>query len=480
MPGAESDVMGLPTGAAPARRGVPSGLKLTALATGFVMAALDVTVVNVAGAAIQEHLDASLSELTWIVDGYVLVFGSLLLLAGGLANRVGAKTVYLWGMAVFFVASLGCALAPNAGVLIAARLVQGAGAALFMPSSLSLLVSAFPEKRQRTRMLGLWSAIVSTSAGLGPTAGGLLVSAFGWRSIFLLNLPIGVVGMLMTRRYIDPSGVRTGKPAVPGHALWIVALAALSFALIEGPRLGWGVGPVLTAYAVVAVAAGLLVVRERRADDPVMPWELFRRPSFAGANLVGFFFNFALYGSMFMLGLYLQHARGASPLQAGLELLPMTIWFPLANIVYSRISGRFSNGALLTVFLLIAGVASLTMVGVSSATPFWVLASAVGVANIGAGVISPGMTAVLVDAAGAEHANVAGSVLNANRQLGTLVGIAMMSIVLAGVPDWSRGPAVSFLLIGIAYLAGAAAAWLLIARSERVGAAVSGKVTARV
>lgn len=459
---------------------VQTGRKITALASGFVMAALDVTVVNVAGTALQEHLDASLSELTWIVDGYVLIFGSLLMLAGGLANRIGAKTVYLWGMAIFFVASLGCAVAPSATVLIAARLVQGAGAALFMPSSLSLLVLSFPERRQRTRMLGLWSAIVATSAGLGPTVGGLLVSGFGWRSIFLLNLPIGVMGMLMTRRHIAPSEGRTVRLAVPGHALWIVTLAALSFALIEGPRLGWEAGPVLASYAVMAIAAGSLAIRERRADNLVMPWSLFRRPSFAGANLVGFLFNFALYGSMFMLSLFFQHARGASPLRAGIELLPMTIWFPLANVVYSRISGRFSNGALLTVFLLIAGLASLTMITVSPSTPYWVVALAVGIANIGAGIISPGMTAALVDAAGAEHANVAGAVLNANRQIGTLVGIAAMSVVLATISDWDRGPAVSFLLIGIAYLAGAAGAWLLITRSERLEAAAAAEATARV
>ncbi|MFI9503714.1 MFS transporter [Nocardia sp. NPDC052566] len=467
MPSSESDTVSLVSGSTPPPPNVPAGLTLTALATGFVMAALDVTVVNVAGAEIQDHLHASLGELTWIVDGYVLTFSALLMLGGALANRVGAKTIYLAGMAVFFLASLGCALAPDAGTLIAARIVQGAGAALFMPSSLSLLVFAFPEKRQRTRMLGLWSAIVATAAGLGPTVGGLLVGTFGWQSIFLINLPIGIIGILLTRRYITPVAGRDIAIAVPGHALWILALAALSFALIQGPRLGWGAGPMLAAYAVLVLAAGLLVAYERRAEELVMPWELFRRTSFTGANLVGFLFNLALYGSMFMLALYLQNARGASAFQAGLALLPMTIWFPLGNLVYARISARFSNGALLTLFLTIAAVASLTMVSVSTSTPYWVLALAVSIANIGAGIISPGMTAALVDAAGAEHANVAGSVLNANRQIGTLVGIAAMSVVLGTITDWNRGPAVSFLVIGLAYLGAAAGAWLLILRPER-------------
>ncbi len=347
-----------------------------------------------------------------------------------------------------------------------------------MPSSLSLLVFSFPEKRERTRMLGLWSAIVATSAGLGPTVGGLLVSAFGWQSIFLLNLPIGIIGMLLTKRYINATEVRPSKLAVPGHIMWIVALAAISFALIEGPQLGWAAPAVLASYAVLVVFAGALVLRERRADNLVMPWSLFRRPSFAGANLVGFLFNFALYGSMFMLSLYLQHARGANAFQAGLELLPMTIWFPLANIVYSRISARFSNGTLLTLFLLVAGIASLTMTTVSASTPYWAVAVAVGLANIGAGIISPGMTAALVDAAGPENANVAGSVLNANRQIGTLVGIAGMSVVLGSITNWNRGPAVCFVLIAVAYLVGGVSAWLLIFRPERHEAKASAAATA--
>ncbi|MCX5400909.1 MFS transporter [Streptomyces sp. NBC_00102] len=471
MPTPGTDALSPPAGVAPVRSGASPGLRLTALAAGFVMATLDVTVVNVAGPAVQEDLHASLSELTWIVDGYVLVFGSLLLLGGGLANRLGAKKVYLWGMAVFFVASLGCALAPDAASLVVARLVQGVGAALFMPSSLSLLVLSFPGKRERTRMLGLWSAIVATSAGLGPSVGGLLVGAFGWRSIFLLNLPVGIAGILLTVRFVTATEVRPVRLAVPGHVLWIAALAALSFALIEGPRLGWAAGALLVSYAVLAVSGGALVARERRATHPVMPWSLFRRAGFSGANLVGFLFNFGLYGGMFMFALYLQRSRGDGPLRAGLEMLPMTVCIPMANLVYARVSARFSNGALLTLCLLVAGAASASMSEVSASTPYWVVALGVGVANLGAGIVSPGMTAALVDSAGPENANVAGSVLNANRQIGTLVGVAVMSVVLAAVPDWDRGPGVCFLLVGVAYIAAAACAWQLITRSERREAA---------
>jgi DHA2 family methylenomycin A resistance protein-like MFS transporter len=458
-------------GATPSRGPASGAVTIIALATGFVMATLDITVVNVAGASIQERLSISLSQLTWVVDGYVLTFASLLLLAGSLANRLGAKTAYLGGMAIFFVASLCCGIAPNGGLLIAARLVQGAGAALFMPSSLSLLVHSFPDKRYRTKMLGLWSAIVATSAGLGPTVGGIMVGTFGWRSIFLLNLPIGVIGMVMTCRYVIPVPGRPAKLAVPGHSAFIAALAGLSFALIQGPQRGWTAPPILAAGVVTVVACVLLALRERHTTSPVLPWSLFANPRFSGPNAVGFFFNSALFGSIFMLGLFFQHARGASPFQAGLELLPMTIFFPLANVVFSRISARFTNGTLLAVFLLVAGVASLCMSTVSPGMPYWVLAVGVGIANVGAGIVSPAMTAALVDAAGPEHANIAGSVLNANRQIGSLVGIAAMGVVLqAASEDWYRGAAISFLVVGAAYLAGALCAWWLIVNPERLDA----------
>ncbi|GAA4602330.1 MFS transporter [Actinoallomurus liliacearum] len=445
----------------------PGPMKITALAAGFLMASLDTTVMQVAGATIQERLHASLSQLTWAVDGYVLTFAALLMLAGGLANRVGARRVYMWGMGIFGVASLASALAPGIEVLIGARLLQGAGAALFMPSSLALLVRAFPDARERIKVLGVWSAIVSSSMALGPTAGGIMVGAFGWRSIFLINVPIGIAGMLLTRRHIAGAGGDARPLAAPGHGAVIVLLAGISFALIEGPQLGWAAAPVIGAVAAAALAAVLLIGREYRTDNQVMPWTLFRRARFTGANAVGFLFNAAFYGSLFVIGLYVQHARGASPLQAGLEILPLTIFIPFSNIAFARISVRVAAGPLLTVPLVVAGAASLALVALSPSTPYWMLAVALGLTSIAGGIISPAMTAAMVDATGTRHANTAGSILNANRQIGSLIGIASIGAVLAGSPDWTAGAALSFLLVGAAYLAAALIAWRLIHLPER-------------
>ncbi|WP_326823167.1 MFS transporter [Streptosporangium sp. NBC_01756] len=447
---------------------IPSGaMKITALAAGFVMASLDATVMQVAGATIQERLHASLSQLTWAVDGYILTFAALLMLAGGLANRVGARRVYMWGMAIFGVASLASALAPGIEVLITARLLQGAGAALFMPSSLALLVRAFPDARERTKVLGVWSAIVSSSMALGPTVGGAMVDAFGWPSIFLINLPIGIAGMLLTRRHIAGAGGDAQPLAASGHAAVIIGLAGISFALIEGPQLGWTAAPVIGAIAAAALATVLLIGRERRTDNQVMPWTLFRGAGFAGANAIGFLFNAAFYGSLFMIGLYFQHARGASPLQAGLEILPLTIFIPISNIAFARISGRVTAGPLLAVSFLVAGGASLALVALSPSTPYWMLAVALGLTSIAGGIISPAMTAAMMNAAGTRHANTAGSVLNANRQIGSLIGIATIGAVLAVIPGWTAGAALSFLLVGAAYIAGALIAWRLIHLPER-------------
>lgn len=463
--GGRVTVSGSPRDVRPAR----GGAVIAALATGFVMGNLDVTAVNVAGPSIQRGLGATLTQLTWVVDGYVLTFASLLLLAGGLANRFGPRATYLAGMVVFFVASASCAFAPSTGVLVGARFVQGAGAALFMPGSLSLLVHSFPDQRTRTRMLGLWSAMVAASSGIGPTLGGLVVGALGWRAIFLLNLPIGLAGILATLRFVAPVPGRATRLALPGHGLVVLALGGVSFALIQGPRLGWGAPAVLGAVALAAAAAALLAVRERRAAG-VLPWHLFANPRFGGANAVGFLFNFSIFGSMFLLGLFFQHARGASPLVAGLELLPVTGLSPLANVVYSRIAGRLTNGFLLTSCLALAAVASLATVPlVSSGTPYWVLAVAIGVANLGSGIVAPSLTATLVDAAGREHANDAASVLNANRQVGSLLGIAAMGVVLQAVPGWYGGTAAGFVVVGVAYVIAAGCAARLVLATERPG-----------
>ncbi|MBH1933877.1 DHA2 family efflux MFS transporter permease subunit [Streptomyces sp. AV19] len=451
--------------AAPRRQ----GLQLLALALGFVMAVLDTTIMNVAGPSLRGGLHLSLSGLTWVISGYILVFASLLLLAGSLAGRYGARRTYLAGLALFTAASLLCAAAPTAGVLLAGRLLQGAGAALFMPSSLTLLLAAFPGTRERARVLGLWSAIVSTAAGLGPALGGVLVDASGWRSIFLINLPFGIAGLVLARRVVADLPGRPAALGVGGHALGLLALAGLSYGLIQGPERGWTDDGVLGALALAVLGGAAFALRERRAEERILPAALLANSRFRAASLVGFLFNFAAYGTPFVLGLFFQQARGASPMEAGLELLPTQIVWPLGNILYTRYGRRLGDRAALAGSLVVAAAGMLVLaLTVSPGTPYWVLAVVLGVLNTAVGVASPAMTGALMDAAGAEHAPIAGAALNANRQIGSLVGVAVMSAVVAGGGGWYTAVAVVLAVAAAAYGGGALAAGLgLRARRER-------------
>ncbi|MEU8998646.1 MFS transporter [Streptomyces caniferus] len=428
-----------------------SGAQLLVLALGFVMASLDTGIMNVAAGDLRARLGLTMSGLTWVVDGYVLAFAALLLLAGSLAKRFGARRIYLIGLAVFTGASLLGAVAPDGAALVAARFAQGVGAALFMPSSLSLLMHAFPEPARRAKILGIWSAIVSTSVGLAPTLGGLLVGAFGWRSIFLVNLPLGAAGLLLTRRVVAAVPARGTALGGSGHVLGLLALGSLSYALIEGPGRGWSAPTVLGAAAVAVLAVAGFVVRERSARTPVLPVALFADSSFTAANVVGFLFNFAFYGMLFVLGLFLQTARGASPVTAGLQMLPAVLVLPFGNILYARFGPRVGDRAALTASLALsaAGYVLLFLI-LSPGLPYWVLAVVLAVSHIGSGVGSPAMTGVLMAAAGREHADIGSATLNANRQIGSLVGIAGMGAVLAGAGGGYRGAACAFALTAAA------------------------------
>lgn len=446
------------TGRAPGRGG---GAQLLVLALGFVMASLDTGIMNVASNDLRARLGLSMSGLTWVVDGYVLAFAALLLLAGSLAKRYGARRVYLVGLALFTAASLLGAVAPNGGVLVAARFTQGVGAALFMPSSLSLLMHAFPEPARRAKVLGIWSAIVSTSVGLAPSIGGLLVGTLGWRSIFLVNLPIGLLGLLLTRRVVAAVPGRGSTLGGAGHALGLLALGALSFALIEGPGEGWSAPPVLGAAALAAVAATGFVLRERAVRSPILPVSLFADSRFSAANAVGFLFNFAFYGVLFVLGLFLQTARGADPVTAGLQMLPAVLVIPLGNLLYARFGARIGNRAALTASLAVSAAGYvLLVVLLAPGLPYWVLALILAAANVGSGVASPAMTGVLMEAAGREHADIGSATLNANRQVGSLVGIAGMGAVLTGAGGGYQGAGYAFGLTALALAAAAGIAWL--------------------
>lgn len=447
-----------------ARASAPPYAQLVILAVGFVMATLDATVVNLAGSTIGVSLHMSLAQVTWVVGGYVLTFAALLLPAGSLGQRFGAKPVYQAGLAVFVVASAVCAVAPSAGVLIGARLVQGAGAAVFMPSSMGLLARAFPDAAERARAMGVWAAVVSTASGLGPFIGGSLVEFVGWRSIFLVNIPIGIAGFILAARFLAPTAPSETRIALGGHVLGLAALAGLSVALIDGPSLGWH-SPAVIAGAVTAVAAGAgFTAYQARGARPVIPRQLLREGDFAGANVIGFLLNTALFGGLYMLGLYLQRGRHDDAFQAGLQLLPMMIVFVIGNLAFAKIARRTGSHTPLAVALTIAAIGSVLLTATGSRDPLWVIVAVMAVVDLAVGLTVPAMTAVLIGSVAPAHAGMAGATLNANRQIGALVGVAACGALLEGTGSWATGVTAGFAVMLAAYTVAAVLAWRIRAR----------------
>jgi DHA2 family methylenomycin A resistance protein-like MFS transporter len=454
------------------RMKTPPLLMLMTLAIGFVMAMIDVTAVNTALSDISASLSVPLTGLVWVVDGYTLTFAALLMAGGALADRFGPKAVYQGGLSVFILGSVLCALAPSGHALIAARLLQGAGAALFMPSSLSLLTHAYEDQATRARMLGTWSAIVGCASAAGPLVGGVLVHAFGWRSVFWVNVPIGLLGIVLTQVLAPATARHERDLSMWSHVLGVAALAALSFVLIEGPALGWTSTGVLMAGAAAVAAAVMLVRRERGGAHPLLPKALFETPAFAAANGVGFLINFAVFGQLFLLSLFIQQG-GADALQTGLKLIPMMAAFAVGNLTSGRITARVGTRPPM-MYGLMAGLAMavLMLLGLRPDTPYWLLVLAAMVMNVAIGIAIPGMTATVMLVAGKAHANSAAAALNANRQIGALVGVAMMGTVMHVAPEWALRLPMAFTLIAAAY----AGALLLVyhyVRSRSAGATQS-------
>ncbi|MFL9926376.1 MFS transporter [Herbaspirillum lusitanum] len=433
-------------------------LPLVALAIGFVMAMLDVTVVNVGLSSIEHSLAAPLTMLVWVVDGYTLTFAAMLLVGGALADRYGAKRIYLLGLLLFVIASALCGMAPNGVTLVAARLLQGLGAALFMPSSLSLLTHVYQDDKVRAHMLGVWSATVGVAAAVGPLVGGVLIHWFGWRSVFLINVPVGLIGLFMARSLIPQVARHARALTLFSHLLGVVMLAALSFALIQGPAYGWGSARILSAFALALVAMGSLVWREKRGTAPLLPRALFATPQFAAANGIGFLINFGVYGQLFYLALFLQQGRGTDALQTGVQLLPMMAVIFIGNLTSGRMSAHWGPRVPLLLGLSVAATFALLQTSLTPHTPYWLLALISAAANLGISTAIPAMTVVVMQVAGRTHSNSAAAALNANRQIGALVGVAVMGAILHSFDSWGVRNPLAFGSMALVY---ALALWLV-------------------
>jgi len=415
-------------------------LTLAAMSLGFGVVQLDVTIVNTALNAIGSGFGGGMSALQWVVNAYTIGFAALILTAGALGDRFDAKRMFIGGFALFTLASSACAVAPSLHLLIAARAAQGVAAATLVPNSLALLNHAYPEANARGRAVGVWAAGASVALTAGPLAGGVLIALVGWRAIFLVNVPVGLVGLSLTWRFAGETPTAGDRRLdLPGQAAAILALGILAGAMIEGGKLGWRNALVLGGLAAAGVLAALFVLQERRAVQPMLPLQLFKRKAFASATLIGVLANTAFYGLIFVLSLYFQQIDGLSPFQTGLAFTPMLGVVLPVNLLAPRLSERLGAPGVIAIGALIASAGALGLLVAHSGTPYaWLCAQLVALGG-GLGLLVPPMTAMLLGSVDRSYSGIASGVLNSARQTGSVVGVALFGAFVASGLDFAAG-----------------------------------------
>ncbi|MET8768012.1 MFS transporter [Streptomyces sp. NPDC004658] len=396
----------------------------------LLIVSLDNTVLNVALPSMQRDLHATTSGLQWTIDAYTLVLASLLMLAGSTADRIGRKRVFMAGLVVFTAGSVLCSVAPNLELLIVFRMVQAVGGSMLNPVAMSIITNTFTDARERARAIGVWGAVVGISMAAGPLVGGLLVQSVSWRSIFWVNLPVGLAALLLTLRFVPESRApKARRPDPVGQLLVIALFGSLTYAIIEAPESG--TGPV-TPFAVVAVAALLaLLWYEPRRDEPLIDLRFFRSAPFSGATVIAISAFAALGGFLFLSTLYLQNVRGLDALHAGLWMLPMAV----PTFLCAPLSGRLVGSRGPRLPLLVAG-AAMTASGVLFAafeaeTSNTTLFLGYVLFGIGFGFVNAPITNTAVSGMPRAQAGVAAAVASTSRQLGQTLGVAVVGAVLA-------------------------------------------------
>lgn len=398
----------------------------------LLIVGLDVTIVNVALPSIGRDFHAPLSGLQWTVDAYTLVLASLLMLSGSTADRLGRRRTFVIGLLTFAAGSLLCSLAPNLTTLVIFRMVQAVGGSMLNPVAMSIITNTFIIPRERAQAIGVWAAVVGISMALGPVVGGLLVGMVGWRSIFWINIPVGLTAVFLALRYIPESKAPVARRIdVPGQVLVIVLLASLTYGIIEAPEQGWSSTPIVGALAVAGMSLAALLVWEHRASEPLIDLRFFRSVPFSSAAVIAAASFAALGGFLFLNTLYLQDVRGLSPLQAGIHTLPMAVMTMLLPPLSGRIVGRRGG----RIPLVIAGTtlcaSCLMLVELSATTPFTWLFAAYVIFGIGFGLVNAPITNAAVSGMPRAQAGVAAAIASTSRQVGQTLGVAVVGSLVA-------------------------------------------------
>ena len=410
-----------------------------AVAFGLFMIMLDNTIVNVALPSIQRDLDIGISELEWVFNGYALTFGVLMLTGGKLADMLGRRRIFIVGLMIFTVASLFCGLATSAGWLIGARVVQGAGSALMNPATLSIITATFPP-RQRGMAIGIWAGVSAMALAIGPLVGGLITQHIGWSWIFFINVPIGILAIVVTRLVVDESRDTSENQRLdlPGLLTSGIGLFALTFALIEANSRGWTDPLILALFATTVIAIAAFIVLEMRQRSPMLDLNLFRNTTFAGANTVMLLVGLAMFGVFFYNSLFIQNVLGFSAVQTGASFLPMTILIILVAPIAGKYSDRVGSRWLVAGGMVLLSISLLIFSRLDATSNFWDILPGLLIGGFGMAIVMTPITAAAMGSVPVDKAGVGSAVLNSGRQVGGSLGIAVMGAIVAasatGVP----------------------------------------------
>ncbi|MGW1074055.1 MFS transporter [Streptomyces sp. NPDC002537] len=401
---------------------------------GLYLLGMDLTVLNVALPDIQRELRPSTAEAQWIVDGYALVLGGLVLSTGAVTDRIGRRLAFTCGLALCAAVSVIGALASSPGVVVIARGGMGAGAALFMPATLSIIRNLFPEPVLRRRAIAAWSAVAGLGMLTGPVVGGLLVERFSWRAGFWINVPVALADVLLALLLVPETRAdRTERPDAVGTVLSAAGLTTLVWAIIEAPAKGWGSGPVVIAFTAAGIFLAAFAAWQSRARAPMLPSFVLRDRRIVGATVALALTSFAVLGALFVLTLYLQNILGYTPLEAGLRTLPQSAAMAVGAVAALPLLGRFHAGVPVVLGLLLASAAFALWAGTSSGSGYGRLLTVELVAGLGVGLVSAAGTEAVMGAIPPDRAALGSALNDATRQVGASLGVAVQGSILATV-----------------------------------------------
>ncbi len=440
---------------------IASYLPLSAVCVGVCMVIIDVTIVNVTMPVLAAQLKGGVSRLQWVVDGYTLTFACFLLSAGSFTDRFGPKNIFIFGLSLFLISSIFCSLAPNFLFLNISRLFQGLSASLITPSSLALINTVYTNHQNRSKAIAIWAATGGIAGAIGPVLGAVLTTYFGWRSAFLINIPIALIGIFLTKRYIKDSISynKEGHFDIFGQIVSILMVTSLAFILIEVGKKSWSPPLVLVGLAIFVITLGTFLVIESRSNYPMLPTQLFKSKSFTTMIIIGMVINIGFYGELFILPIYFEVIKGYSILKTGLAILPIVIFGGLFSYFGGKIAAKFYPKTVIILGLSIGtlGFLAMLLITIMNFDSYFLLILPLLCIGFGMTFTMPGVTIAVIGLVSSNKSGVAAGTFNASRQIGSLIGVAIFGSAINATSSFNNGNIVALAIGAIIFLFG----WLL-------------------